>query len=153
MLLNYGVREDSWESLGRQGRVWASSESWWWTGKPGMLQFMGSQSVRHDWVTEQLNWIEHVYFSSIYNSQDMEKHKVSTDGRNKEIVAYICVCVCVSMCLYICISHKKEGNPAICDNIDEFWGHYAKWSMLDRKRQIIYGVIHTKNLQNPNSEI
>ena len=29
--------------------VWASSESWWWTGKPGMLQFMGYQRVRHDW--------------------------------------------------------------------------------------------------------
>ena len=26
--------------------------SWWWTGRPSMLQFMGSQRVRHDWVTE-----------------------------------------------------------------------------------------------------
>ena len=33
--------------------VWASSGSWWWTGKPGMLQSMGSQRVRHNWVTEQ----------------------------------------------------------------------------------------------------
>ena len=37
--------------------VWASSGSWWWTGKPGVLQSMGSQRVRHDWVTE-LNWTE-----------------------------------------------------------------------------------------------
>ena len=37
--------------------VWASSRSWLWTGKPGMLLFMGSQRVRHDWVTE-VNWIE-----------------------------------------------------------------------------------------------
>ena len=36
--------------------VWASSRSWWWTGKPGMLQSMGSQIVWHDWVTE-LNWL------------------------------------------------------------------------------------------------
>ena len=35
--------------------VWASSRSWWWTGKPGMLQSMWSQRVRHDWATE-LNW-------------------------------------------------------------------------------------------------
>ena len=35
--------------------VWACSGSWWWTGKPGMLQSMGSQSVGHDWATE-LNW-------------------------------------------------------------------------------------------------
>ena len=32
--------------------VWASSRSWWWTGKPGVLQSMGSQRVRHDWTTE-----------------------------------------------------------------------------------------------------
>ena len=32
--------------------VWVSSGSWWWTGKPAMLQSMGSQRVRHDWVTE-----------------------------------------------------------------------------------------------------
>ena len=35
---------------------WVSSRSWWWTGKPGVLQSMGSQRVRHDWATE-LNWI------------------------------------------------------------------------------------------------
>ena len=32
--------------------VWVSSRSWWWTGKPGVLQSMGSQRVRHNWVTE-----------------------------------------------------------------------------------------------------
>ena len=38
--------------------VWMHSVSRWWTGRPGMLQSMVSQSVRHDWVTE-LNWTEH----------------------------------------------------------------------------------------------
>ena len=37
--------------------VWASSRSWWWTGKPGMLQSVGSQRVGHDWAPE-LNWTE-----------------------------------------------------------------------------------------------
>ena len=37
--------------------VRASSGGWWWTGKPGMLQSMGSQRVRHNWATE-LNWTE-----------------------------------------------------------------------------------------------
>ena len=32
--------------------VWVNSKRWWCTGKPGMLQSMGSQNVRHDWV----NW-------------------------------------------------------------------------------------------------
>ena len=32
--------------------VWVNSGSWWWTGRPGVLQFMGLQRVGHDWVTE-----------------------------------------------------------------------------------------------------
>ena len=34
-------------------RVWVNSGSWWRTGRPGVLQFMGSQRVGHDWATEQ----------------------------------------------------------------------------------------------------
>ena len=37
--------------------VCVNSRSWWWTGKPGVLHFIGSQRIGHDWVTE-LNWIE-----------------------------------------------------------------------------------------------
>ena len=36
--------------------VWVNSRSWWWIGRPGMLQSMGSQRVRHNWATE-VNWI------------------------------------------------------------------------------------------------
>ena len=35
--------------------VWVKSGSWWWTGRPCVLQFMGSQRIGHDWATE-LNW-------------------------------------------------------------------------------------------------
>ena len=49
---------DGWmASLTRSTWVWVNSRSWWWTGRPGVLWFMGSQRVRHDWVTE-LNWTE-----------------------------------------------------------------------------------------------
>ena len=37
--------------------VWVNSGSWWWTGRPGVLQFLGLQRVGHDWATE-LNWTE-----------------------------------------------------------------------------------------------
>ena len=37
--------------------VWVSFKSWWWTGRPGILQSVGSQKVGHDWATE-LNWTE-----------------------------------------------------------------------------------------------
>ena len=32
--------------------VWVNSGNWWWTGRPGVLRFMGSQRVRHDWATD-----------------------------------------------------------------------------------------------------
>ena len=39
----------------RRTWVWVNSGSWWWTGRPDVLQFMGSQRAGHDWATE-LNW-------------------------------------------------------------------------------------------------
>ena len=37
--------------------VWVSSGTWWWTGRPGLLRFTGSQRVGYDWASE-LNWTE-----------------------------------------------------------------------------------------------
>ena len=52
---------DGWmASLTRWTWVWASSGSWWWTRKTGMLQFMGSQRVGHDW-TELKGGLSNVY--------------------------------------------------------------------------------------------
>ena len=49
-----GMTED--EMVGWHHWVWPSSGSWWWIGKPDMLQSMGSQRVGHDWVTELIDW-------------------------------------------------------------------------------------------------
>ena len=47
---------DGWmASLTRWTWVWVNPGSWWWTGRPGVLRFMGSPRVGHDWATE-LNW-------------------------------------------------------------------------------------------------
>ena len=52
-------RRDGWmASLTQWTWVWASSGSCWWTGKPGVLQSMGSKRVGHNWATE-LNWTKH----------------------------------------------------------------------------------------------
>ena len=49
---------DGWMvSLTQWTWVWVDSGSWWWTGRPGVLRFMRSQRVGHDWATE-LNWTE-----------------------------------------------------------------------------------------------
>ena len=52
---------------------WVNSRSWWWTGKSGVLQSMGSQRVRHEWLTE-LNW----YPSECRVPKNWMKHKLES---------------------------------------------------------------------------
>ena len=57
-------RIDGWmASLTQWTWVWINSRSWWWTGKPGMLQSMGSQRVGHDWALKSLVifWCDYSY--------------------------------------------------------------------------------------------
>ena len=54
-----GITDSTW--------VWVDSGNWWWTGRPGVLQFMQLQRVRHDWATE-LNWINKFIHPFIFNS-------------------------------------------------------------------------------------
>ena len=54
--------------------VWVNSRSWWWAGRPGVLRFMGSQSMGHDWVAE-LNWTE-VYTNLFIDGLNMACHLI-----------------------------------------------------------------------------
>ena len=54
---------DGWmASLTQWTWVWVDSASWWWTGRPGVLWFMGSQRVRHEWA--ELNWTNIWFYGS-----------------------------------------------------------------------------------------
>ena len=66
--------------------VWASSGSWWWTGRPGMLQSMRSQRVGQDWATEliwtdkYLPWVNHEHLTWIWRiSNTCPSAKLRTD--------------------------------------------------------------------------
>ena len=61
-------------------RVWVNSGSWWWTGRPGVLRFMGSQRVGHNWATE-LNWTElrikiQAFLSAKVSSKNKQKSQI-----------------------------------------------------------------------------
>ena len=57
---------DGWmASLTQWTWFWVDSGSWWWTGRPAVLRFMGLQWVGHDWATE-LNWTE--WIDTLLNS-------------------------------------------------------------------------------------
>ena len=62
--------------------VWVNSGRRWWTGRPGMLRFMGSQRVRHDWATE-LNWTECMFHFS-YVLETIKRYTVWTPKKKKK---------------------------------------------------------------------
>ena len=65
--------------------VWVNSRSWWWTGRPGVLPFMGSQRVGHDWVTE-LNWMEHKLLVSIWDPPCLCSLDLPEDNKPKVVL-------------------------------------------------------------------
>ena len=59
---------DGWmASLTQWTWVWVDSGSWWLTARPGVLQFMESPRVRHDWATE-LNWTNCDWHHNLWRS-------------------------------------------------------------------------------------
>ena len=76
-----GRRKRGWQRMRWLGGIsdsmdmsWANSGRWWRTGKPGLLQSMGSQRVRHDWATEQqIYYEEYLKLFSLW--VDLEKAK------------------------------------------------------------------------------
>ena len=72
---------DGWmASLTQWTWVWVNSRSWWWTGRPGVLRFMGSQRVGHDWAAE-LKWTE----------LNRTEHLILTTGGGKYYYLYFIV--------------------------------------------------------------
>ena len=96
-------------SLTRWTWVWVNSESWWWTGRPGVLRFMGLQRVGHDWATE-LNWtelkislVERKMFSASSSSQEETWWYLL--GRGALKVMFILINL-----LLFCVGSKKLEN-------------------------------------------
>ena len=101
--------------------------SWWWTGKPGMLQSMGSQRVRHDWAT-QLNWTESLTISELHSlplpfqePTQLFPLPVQNGGPNTDGYWSYSVCICI-LCRYVffaCVCAKLlQLCPALCDPMD-----------------------------------
>ena len=75
--------------------TWASSRSWGWTGKPGMLQSMGLQRVGYDWVTEVTYWIREI----LYKCWETTRSSVTTQKlTNKCTHAFASLCYCMPRC-------------------------------------------------------
>ena len=81
---------DCWmASLTQWTWIWVNSGSWWWTGRPGVLQSMGSQRVGHNWVTE-LNWTDQRPWWSHW----WELYIVESSQENGELGEWRFTCSC-----------------------------------------------------------
>ena len=74
--------------------------NWWWTGKPGMLQSIASQRIRHNWMTE-LNWT------------DGKKSQLRKSGKELNWVAAVAAAKLLQSCPTLCdpIDGSPPGSP------------------------------------------
>ena len=74
-VVSNSLQTHGWMASSTQWRwVWENSRRWWWTGRPGVLQFMQSQRIGHDWATE-LNWINPTWL--VIKGKDRHTGKLS----------------------------------------------------------------------------
>ena len=94
---------DGWTASLTQWRwFWVNSGSWWWTGRPGVLRFMGLQRVRHDWETE-LNWTEAFSHSSDFAINSVISpscHSVGVPFSTKPPLSFWDWTVCLVLCFH-----------------------------------------------------
>ena len=101
--------------------VWVNSGSWWWTGRPGMLRFMGSQRVGHDWATE-LNWSckQSVYMFLMWKrKQQQQQQQLEKWFRGQRTListhsSIICQCLQINPYRYILSCWNLSGLPRWC---------------------------------------
>ena len=79
------MTEDEMASLTRWTWVRVNSGSWWWTGRPGVLRFTGSQKVGHDWVTE-LNWTDYYKYKFGLEVQNEAGQRLTEFCQEKALV-------------------------------------------------------------------
>ena len=73
---------DGWRATPTQWAwVWVNSRSWWWTRRPGVLRFMGSQRVWHDWATE----LNHAFKNLVLSLIPLDLKILSLKGR-KDVI-------------------------------------------------------------------
>ena len=112
---DWGQEEKGWDgwmaSPTQWTWVWVNSGSWWWTGRPGVLQFMGSQRVGHDWATELTLKITNTMFKTWTQSYfEVDKHFYHKEGfYNKSE------------------NSESEGRSVVSDSLRSH-GLYSPWN-------------------------
>ena len=126
-----GRGRDGWMASPTQWTwVWASSGSWWWTGKPGVLQSMGSQRVGHDWATELTDWGPITHCITEWRSEQAAVSAadlVMVIGRLAIFPFFLFVCFV--LCNVAAAAKSLQSCLTLCDPIPGF-SRQQHWSGL-----------------------
>ena len=96
--------------------VWVKSRSWWWTGKPGVLQSVGPQPS--DWTELMFTTIAKIMeMTQMTTNRWMDENNVAIYIHNRILFTY-----------------EKGSYPAICNNMDRPWPHDAKWDKSEKNK-------------------
>ena len=126
-----------------------SSSRWWWPGRPGVLQSMGSQRVRNDWVTE-LNWLNWGFNKQAYwlnhwplvidlNLSDLPSHQRCRKYKTfLTMFEYLCWELLDCMVLKLCsrnhhLTYEREYIARVSGGLVHETG---KWSNMNRKKTV-----------------
>ena len=94
--------------------VWVNSGSWWWTGRPGMLWFIGSQRVGHDWTTE-LNWVRSWVQEDFTCCRAAKPVHHNYWACVPQLLKPVCPRACTPqekpLCWEVCAQHLNEEQP------------------------------------------
>ena len=122
--------------------VWTNSRRWWRTGKPGMLQSMGSQRVRHNWASKQQQrelqiseWPGLDYLLILESKVESIPSKLLAWEIEKCtcLKRLLCVCVCVCVCVFSKKGRKPSGKVKTI--LDYHWNSYKVLSNLQLKKK------------------
>ena len=105
--------------------VWVNSGSCWWTGRPGVLLFTGSQRVRHDWAIE-LNWTETSMAMGDFGAVDS-----NLSPSPFSIRLYSTVCYCRAFIVSISLPQTNLGDRPV------IWCHFIVKETRSQRNQII----------------
>ena len=105
--------------------VWVSSRSWWWTGRPGELQPMGSQRVRHDYYSVHTPHIKHHSFISGHSGCFHVSDMVNRAAVNMEMQVFLWVISFPSdefshqlVTVVTSYSQLQRVSPTLCNLMD-----------------------------------
>ena len=131
MYQHWFINCDGMASLTRWMWVWVNSGSWWWTGRPGMLRFLGSQRGRtqlSDWT--ELNCLKAIYWKDSLVFFFPYSYEMKTETRMESITLLLLLKRLSFFFLKLLILYWGIANQQCCDSFRWTWkglGHIYTW--------------------------